>query len=60
MKDKVLAVLLEKGTPIPPGTIAKKLILSQSKTYSLLEELIKDGKVVKIRIGKQDFYKVYK
>jgi DNA-binding MarR family transcriptional regulator len=58
MKDKVLAILVEKGTSIPPGTIAKKLILSQSKTNSLLEELVKENKVIKIRIGKQDFYRI--
>jgi DNA-binding IclR family transcriptional regulator len=59
MKEKILAILVEKGTLIAPGTIAKRLILSQSKTNSLLEELIEEHKVVRVRIGKQDFYRAY-
>lgn len=58
MKDKILLILREKGTPLPAGTIAKRLILSQSKTAKLLEELVHERAVKKVQIGKHDFYKV--
>ena len=57
MKDKIILILKEKGTPLPAGTVAKRLILSQSKTNKLLEELVQAGAVDVVRIGKHDFYR---
>jgi len=56
--DKVLAYLIEHKTPVTPGTLAKKFIISQSKTYKILDELVAQDKVEAVRVGKHDFYKV--
>jgi DNA-binding Lrp family transcriptional regulator len=58
VKDKILMVLREKGTPLPVGTVAKRLILSQSKALKLLEELTHAGMVKKLHLGKHPFYKI--
>jgi DNA-binding Lrp family transcriptional regulator len=58
VKDKILFILREKSTPLPAGTIAKRLILSQSKTAKLLEELVHEGDIKKVQVGKHVFYKI--
>jgi DNA-binding IclR family transcriptional regulator len=55
---KILEFLVEHNAAIAPGTLAKKFIISQSKTNKILEDLVKQGKIDIVKIGSHDFYKV--
>jgi len=56
-EQKIWDYLKEHKTPITAGTMAKRFIISQSKSYQTLAMLERNGLVVSFNVGTTKFYK---
>jgi uncharacterized membrane protein len=56
-EQKIWDYLKEHKTPITAGTLAKRFIISQSKSYHTLAMLERNGLAVSFNVGTTKFYK---
>lgn len=57
-EQKIFDYLRTHKTPVTAGTLAKRFIISQSKSYHALSLLERNGLAVSFNVGSTKFYRI--